>query len=126
MYGTLNAFLADYGNFFKSNSMVSVVTISALFGVPRVLFVSRVSDFLTCAPRPINEYEAAESKKAVVLVVFGGLVQPGGFSSLKILIVLETRLFTAGLPCHFPFGAFPNPAFALLPPIVLYLIASLL
>ena len=126
MSGTLNAFLADSGSFFKSNSRVSVVTIEALFGVPRVLFVSWVFDFLTCAPHHISEYKAAESKKAVLLLVFGGFVQPDGSSSLKILIVLETRLFPAGLPCHFPFVAFPNPAFILLPPIVLCCVASLL
>ena len=96
------------------------------FGVPRVLFVSWVSDFLMCAPRPISEYEDSESKKAVVLLVFGGLVQPGGSSSLKILIVLETRLFPAGSPCHFPFGAFPNPASIFMPPIVFCRVASLL
>ena len=72
MSGTLNSFLAASGSLFKSNSRVSVVTIAALFGMPRVLFVSWVSDILTCDPRPIIEYEAAESKKAVVLVLFGG------------------------------------------------------
>ena len=61
--GTLNAFLAASGSFFKSNSRVSIVTIAALFGVPRVSFVSWVSDILICAPRPISEYEAAESRK---------------------------------------------------------------
>ena len=91
MYGTLNAFLAASRSFFKSNSRVSFVTIADLFGVPRVLFVSWVSDFLTCLPRPISEYKVAESKKAVVLVLCGGLVHPGGSSSLKILIVLENR-----------------------------------
>ena len=88
MSGTLNVFLAASVRLFKSYLRVSVVTIAALFWVPRVLFFSWVSDSLTCAPCPISEYEAAESKKAVVLVVFGGLVQPGGSSSLKILIVL--------------------------------------
>ena len=122
----LNAFHAAFESLFKSNLRVSVVAISALFGVPRILFVSWVSDILTCVPCPISEYEAAESKKAVGLVLFGGLVQPGGLSSLKILIVLETRLFPAGLPCHFPFGALPNPAFALLLPIVFCLVASFL
>ena len=81
---------------------------------------------MTCAPHPISEYEAVESKKAVVLVVFGGLIQPGGLSSLKIFIVLDTRLFPAGLPCYLPFGALPNPVFALLLPIVFCLVASLL
>ena len=114
MSGTLNAVFAASRSFFKSNLRVSVVTIAVLFGMPRILFVSWVYDFLTCAPRLISDYEAAESKKAVVLLVFGGLVQPGGLSSLKILIVLETRLFPAGLPCHFPFGACPNPAFMLI------------
>ena len=126
MSGILNVFLAASGSFFKSNLRVSGVTIAALFGVPRVLFDSWVSDILTCAQRPISEYESAESKKAVVLVVFGGLVQPGGSSSLKILIVLETRLFPAGSPGHFPFGALPNTVFVLLPPIVLCIVASLL
>ena len=61
MSGTLNDFLADSGSFFKSNSRVYFVTIADLFGVPRVLFVSWVSDFLMCAPRPISEYEDSES-----------------------------------------------------------------
>ena len=69
--------LAALGTFFNSNSRVSIVTIAALFGVPRILFVSCSYDILTCAPRPISEYDAAESKKAVVLVGLGGLVQPG-------------------------------------------------
>ena len=125
MSGTLNDFLAALGGFFNSNSRVSVVMISALFGVPRILFVSCSSDILTCAPRLISEYGAAESKKAVVLVVLGELVQPGRSSSLRILKVLKTRLFPAGLPCHFPFGALTKPAFALLPPIVFCLVASL-
>ena len=77
MSGTLNAFLAALGSFFKSNLRVSVVTIEDLFGVPRILFVYWVSDILTCAPRPMSEYDAAESKNAVVLVVLRGLVQPG-------------------------------------------------
>ena len=46
--GTLNAFLADLGSFFNGKSRVSVATIAALFGVPRILFVSCVSDTLTC------------------------------------------------------------------------------
>ena len=121
---TLDDFLAAYWSFFKSNSRVSVVTITALFGVPRFLFVFWVPDFWTCAPRPISEYEAVQSKKAAVLLVLEGLVYTGGLSSLKILIVLETRLFTAGLPCHFPFGSFLNPAFILLSPIVSCLVAS--
>ena len=75
--GTLNAFLAALGSFFNGNSRVSVVTIAALFGVPRILFVSCVSDILTCALRPMSEYDTAEYKKAVVLLVLGGLVQPG-------------------------------------------------
>ena len=81
MSGTLNAFLADLGSFFNINSRVSVVAIAALFGVPRILFVSCSSDILTCAPRPISEYDAAESKKAVVLVGLGGLIQLGRSSS---------------------------------------------
>ena len=111
-------------SFFNLNSRVSVVTIAALFGVPRILFVSYSSDFLTCAPRPISEYNASGSNKAVVLVGLSGLVHPGHLSSLRILKVLKTRLFHAGAPCHFPFGAFPKPAFAVLPPIVFYLLAS--
>ena len=91
--------------------------------MPRILFVSCVYDILTCAPRPISEYDAAKSKKAVVLVVLGGLVQPGGSSSFKILKVLKTRLFPAGSPCHFPFGALPKPVLAVLPPIVFCLVA---
>ena len=74
MSGSLNAFLASLGGFFNSNSRVYVVTIAALFGVPRILFVSCVSDILTCAPRPISEYEAAEYKKALVLVVLWGFI----------------------------------------------------
>ena len=61
---TLNSFLAALGSFFKSYLRVSVVTIASLFGVPRILFVSCVSDILTCAPHPIIEYDSAESKKA--------------------------------------------------------------
>ena len=80
MSGTLKAFLADLGIFFNINSRVSVVTIAALFGVPRILFVSCSSAILTCAPRPISEYDAAESNKAVVIVGLGGLVQPGRLS----------------------------------------------
>ena len=93
MSGTLKAFLAALGSFFNINSRVSVVTISALFGVPRILFVSCSSDILTCAPRPISEYGAAESKNAVVLVGLGGLVQPGCSSSLRILKVLKQDYF---------------------------------
>ena len=77
-----------------------------------------------CVPRPIREYDAAESKNAVVLVVLGGLVQLGCSSSLRILKVLKTRLFPAGAPCHFPFGALPKPAFAVLPPIAFCLVDS--
>ena len=117
-------FLADLGFFFNINSRVSVVTIAALFGVPRILFVSCSSDILTCDTRPISEYNAAESKKDVVLVGLGGLVKPGRLSSLRIIKVLKTRLFPAGAPCHFPFGALPKPAFAMLPPIVFCLVAS--
>ena len=124
MSGTLNAFLAALGVFFNSNSRVSVVMISALFGVPRILFVSCSSGILTCEPRTISEYDAAESKKAVVLVGLGGLVHPGCSSSLRILKVLKTRLFPTGAPCHLPFGALPKPAFAVLPPIVFCLVAS--
>ena len=124
MSSTLNDFLTALGSFFNSNPRVSVVTIAALFGVPRILFVSCYSDILTCAPRPISEYDAAESNNAVVLVVLGGLVQPGRLSLLRILKVLKTRLFPAGAPCHFPFGALPKPAFAVLPPIVFCLVAS--
>ena len=123
MYGTLNAFLAALGGFFNSNSRVSVITIAALFGVPMTLFVSCVSDILTCAPRPISEYNDVESKNSVVVVVLGGLVQPVRLSSLIILKVLKTRLFPAGSPCHLPFGALPKPVFALLPPIVFFLVA---
>ena len=36
MSGTLNDFLAALGGFFNSNSRVSVVTLAALFGVPRI------------------------------------------------------------------------------------------
>ena len=118
MSGTLKAFLAALGSLFNINSRVSVVTIAALFGVPRILFVSCSSDILTCAPRPLSDYDAAESNKAVVLVGLGGLVQPGRSSSLRILKLLKTRLFPAGAPCHFPFGALPKPAFSVLPPIV--------
>ena len=92
--------------------------------MPRILFVSCSSDILTCAPRPISEYYAAESKKAVVLVGLGGLVQPGRSSSLRILNVLKARLFLAGALCHFPFGALPKPVFAVLPPIVFCLVSS--
>ena len=126
MYGTLKTFLADLGSFFNINSRVSVVTIAALVGVPSILFVSCSSDILACAPRPIREYDASESNKAVVLVGLGGLVQPGCSSSLRILKVLQTRLLTTGAPCHFPFGALPKPAFAVLPPIVFCLVASFL
>ena len=119
MSGNLNAFLAALGSFFNINSRVSVVTIAALFGVPRILFVPCYSDILTCAPRPISEYDADESKKAVVLVGLGGLVQPGCLPSLRILKVLKTRLFPAGAPCHFPIGALPKPAFAVLLPMSL-------
>ena len=118
MSGTLEAFITALGSFFNINSRVSFVTIAALFGVPRIFFVFYFSDILTCAPRPISEYDAAESKKAVVLVGLGGLVQPCRSSSLRILKVLKTRLFPAGAPCHFPFGALPKPVFAVLPPIV--------
>ena len=76
-----------------------------------------------CA-RTIREYDAAESKNAVVLVGLGGLVQPGRSSSLRILEVLKTRLFPAGVPCHFPFGTLPKPAFSVLPPIVFCLVDS--
>ena len=86
--GTLNCFLAALGSFFNNNSRVSVVTIAALFGVSRILFVSCSSYILTCAPRPISEYDSSESNKAVVLVVLGGLVHPGRSSSLRILKVL--------------------------------------
>ena len=68
MSGTLKAVLAALGSFFNINARVSDVTIAALFGVPRILFVSCSSAFLTCAPRPISGYDADESKKAVVLV----------------------------------------------------------
>ena len=84
--GTLNAFLAALGIFFNINSSISVVTIAAFFGVPRILFISCSSDILKCVPCPISEYDAAESKKAVVLIGLGGLVQPGRLSSLKIII----------------------------------------
>ena len=123
MSDTLNVFLAALGSFFNINSRVYVVMIAALFGVPRILFVSCVSDILTCAPLPISEYDAAESNMAVVLVVLVGLVQPGRSSSSRIIKVLKTRLFPAGSPCNFPFGAFPKPALALMPPIVFCLVA---
>ena len=74
--------------------------------------------------RVLALYRVAESKKAVVLLGLGGLVQLGRSSSLRILKVLKTRLFPAGAPCHFPFGALPKPAFAVLPPIVFCLVAS--
>ena len=122
MSGTLNAFLAAFGSFFNINSRVSVVKIAALFGVPRILFVSCSSDILTCAPLPMSEYDAAESNKTVVLVGLGGLVQPG--RSLRILKVLKTRLFPAGAPCHFPFGELSKPAFSVLPTIVFCLVSS--
>ena len=124
MSGTLKAFLAYLGSFFNINSRVSVVTIAALVGVLMILFVSCSSDILTCVPRPIRDYDAAESKNAVVLLGLGGLVQPGCSLSLRILKVLKTRLLPAGAPFHFPFGVFPKPAFAVLPPIVFCLVAS--
>ena len=124
MYSTLKTFLAALGSVFNINSRVYVVTISALFGVPGILFFSCSSDILTCAPRPISEYDTDESMNAVVLLGLGGLVQPGRLSSLRILKLLKTRLFPAGASCHFPYGALPKPVFAVLPPIVFCLVAS--
>ena len=88
MSGTLNTFLAALGSFFKNNSRVYVATIDALFGVPRILFVSFSLDILMCAPRPISDYDAAESNKAVLLVGLRELVHQGRLSSLRILKVL--------------------------------------
>ena len=48
MSGTLKDFLAALGSFFNINSRVSVVTISALFGVPRILFVPVLRYFDVC------------------------------------------------------------------------------
>ena len=124
MSGTLKYFLADLEGFFNINSRVFVVAIAALFGVPKILFVSCSSDILTCAPRPISEYDAAESKNAVVLVGLGGLVHPVLSSSLRILKVLKTRFFPAGATYHLPFGALPKPVLPVLPPIVFCLVAS--
>ena len=126
MSGTMKAFLAALGSFFNINSRVSVVTVATLVGVHRILLFSCSSDILTCAPRPIREYDADESKNDVVLVGLGGLVQPGCPSSLRILKLLKTRLLTAGVPCHFPIEALPKPAFAVLTPIVFCLVASFL
>ena len=64
-------------NFWRSSSSVSVVTMDALFGVPRVLLDSWTSARLHCASWPRREMDAAESSKAVVLFGLCGLEQPG-------------------------------------------------
>ena len=77
MSGTRNARLAAEGSFWRSSSSVSVVTMDALFGVPRVLLDSWASARLHCASLPRREMEAAESSRSVVLFGLGGLEKPG-------------------------------------------------
>ena len=87
MSGTLNAFLAVYGNLLSSNNWVSVVIIVVLLGVPRVWFFSCMVALLHAALRPMRDIDAAVSKKAVFLFTFWGLVQPGGSSSQQMFVV---------------------------------------
>ena len=102
MSGTRYAVLAFAGSLGRSNSRVPVVVIGTPLGVFRVMAGSCVSASFAIALFPRHETEAAESRKAVVKFLLGGL-QPDGLM-LQMLIVLSFNLNrTAGTRRH----AFP-------------------
>ena len=109
-------------------------TVCPGFGVPSILFLSCTAETLQTAFIPKSVSDAAESKKAVVVLYSLGLAQPGGSvcmcSSFSLDVLLITpHISPAGSPRHLrsePFGAFPKPAFTMLPPIGLLHVASCL
>ena len=118
-----------------SSSIVRTVWIVCPgFGVPSVLFLSCTAATLHTAFIPKSVRDAAESKNAVVVSYWLGLVQPGGtvcmFSSVLLDVLFTTpHVSPAGTPRHLrsdPFGAYPNPALIMLPPMGLLRVASFL
>ena len=77
---TLKARLHFIGNFFRRSVKDSDVCIRTLEGVLRDMFGSWMSATSQSASFPNIVVDAAQSKYAVVLFEFGGLVQPGGSS----------------------------------------------
>ena len=135
MLGTWNPLRAFFGHLGRSSSIVRVVWIVCPgFGVPSVLFLSWTAATLQTAFIPKSVRDAAESKKAVVVSYCFGLVQPGvtvcKCSSGLFDVLFTTRhVSPAGTSRHSrsdPFGASPNPAFTILPPIGLLRVASFL
>ena len=69
--------------------------------------------------------DAAESIGAV-LFMFGGIMdleQPEDKVSVTLILLMiklefALQISSAGSTCHAPLGAFPNPAFHVLPPMV--------
>ena len=100
MPGTRKAFLAFLGNLLRSSSKILVVVIGVLLRVPKVTFGVYFADCLHFVLLPIQEQEAAESRKVVVLFLLGGLAQPGGFSSQILIELFVTLSPPAALPHH--------------------------
>ena len=77
---TLKARLHFIGNFLRRSVKDSDVYIRTLDGVFNDMFGSCIFATSQSASFPKIEVDAAQSKYAVVLFKFGGLVQPGGSS----------------------------------------------
>ena len=88
---TLNALLAAGGSFCNFSNKLSVVWIGTWEVVLSDMLGSWVGDTLQSACFPRIDVDAVQSRYAVVLFGFGGLVQPGGSSS-HIFIVLLINL----------------------------------
>ena len=96
-------------------------------GVPNVQLGSCTYDIMHAALSLSIDRDAAESRKAMLLVTLGGLVQPGEFISWHVFNKLLTMFVsTDGPPCHFLLGLFPYPAFSVLPPMVFLRVAYFL
>ena len=123
--GHLCATLAAGGSLSRRRSRVSVVFMVAPFGMDSDLAICWSLDRRAVAWAVRRVMDAAESIRAVLLMFGGmiGLVQSEDrvFVTLILLMIkLEflIQISSAGSPRHAPLGAFPNPAFQMLPPIV--------
>ena len=77
---TLDALLAAGGSFFNFSNKLSVVWIGTWEGVLSDMLGSWIGATLQSACFPRIDVDMAQSRYALVLLGFGGLVQPGGSS----------------------------------------------